>query len=66
VPAGERVAEHVLQSLTDVYHGALHHVELRTSDLAKAETSWRWLLTELGYTPFQRWEAGRSLKFKDT
>jgi hypothetical protein len=32
----------------------------------KAETSWRWLLTELGYTPFQRWEAGRSLKFKDT
>lgn len=46
--------------------GALHHVELRTSNLAKAEASWGWLLTELGYTPFQRWEAGRSWKLEDS
>jgi catechol 2,3-dioxygenase-like lactoylglutathione lyase family enzyme len=46
--------------------GTLHHVELRTSDLAKAEASWGWVLTELGYTPFQRWEAGRSWKLEDT
>jgi catechol 2,3-dioxygenase-like lactoylglutathione lyase family enzyme len=46
--------------------GSLHHVELRTSDLAKAEASWGWLLSELGYTPFQRWEAGRSWKLEGT
>lgn len=40
--------------------GALHHVELWVPDLARAERSWGWLLTELGHTPFQSWEHGRS------
>lgn len=40
--------------------GALHHVELWVPDLARAERSWGWLLTELGYAPFQSWERGRS------
>jgi hypothetical protein len=29
-------------------------------DLVRAVRSWGWLLTELGYTPFQEWPAGRS------
>ncbi|GII05266.1 VOC family protein [Planobispora takensis] len=38
----------------------LHHVELWVPDLGRAVTSWGWLLGELGYLPFQEWEAGRS------
>ncbi|MBO9046224.1 VOC family protein [Curtobacterium flaccumfaciens pv. flaccumfaciens] len=40
--------------------GTLHHVELRTADLDTAVGPWGWLLGELGYEPFQRWEHGRS------
>ena len=40
--------------------GLLHHVELWVPDLARAERSLGWLLTALGYTPFQHWEHGRS------
>lgn len=40
--------------------GSVHHVELWVPDLARAERSWGWLLGELGYTPFQSWEHGRS------
>jgi catechol 2,3-dioxygenase-like lactoylglutathione lyase family enzyme len=39
---------------------SLHHVELWVPDLAAAEAGWGWLLTELGWTPFQHWSAGRS------
>lgn len=38
----------------------LHHVELWVPSLARAEMSWGWLLTELGWTEHQRWEAGVS------
>ncbi|MFJ3407922.1 VOC family protein [Promicromonospora sp. NPDC090134] len=40
--------------------GRLHHVELWVPDLARAEGSWGWLLTTLGYTEHQRWSAGVS------
>lgn len=40
--------------------GALHHVELRTSDLAAAIEAWGWLLGELGYELYQQWPDGRS------
>lgn len=40
--------------------GGLHHVELWVPDLAGAERSWGWLLGELGWQPFQHWDAGRS------
>jgi catechol 2,3-dioxygenase-like lactoylglutathione lyase family enzyme len=40
--------------------GLIHHVELWVSDLGRAERSWGWLLTALGYAPFQTWERGRS------
>lgn len=29
----------------------LHHITLWVPDLRRAEASWTWLLTELGYTP---------------
>lgn len=40
--------------------GAVHHIELWVPDLERASASWGWLLGALGYTPFQRWPAGRS------
>lgn len=40
--------------------GRLHHVELWVPSLARAERSWGWLLTTLGYTEHQRWSAGVS------
>jgi catechol 2,3-dioxygenase-like lactoylglutathione lyase family enzyme len=40
--------------------GRLHHVELWVPDLTATETSWGWLLTELGWTEFQRWPHGVS------
>lgn len=46
--------------------GGLHHVELWVADLAGAERSWGWLLGELGYTPGDRWERGRTWHRGDT
>ena len=40
--------------------GRLHHVELWVPSLARAEESWGWLLTTLGYSEHQRWDAGVS------
>lgn len=40
--------------------GALHHVELRTSDLDTVIDAWDWLLGELGYELYQEWTGGRS------
>ncbi|WP_238012759.1 VOC family protein [Dactylosporangium sp. AC04546] len=44
----------------------LHHVELWVPDLERAVASWGWLLTELGYEPFQDWPAGRSWRHGPT
>jgi catechol 2,3-dioxygenase-like lactoylglutathione lyase family enzyme len=46
--------------------GHIHHVELWVSDLARAERSWGWLLTALGYEPFQAWDQGRSWRLSST
>jgi catechol 2,3-dioxygenase-like lactoylglutathione lyase family enzyme len=46
--------------------GLLHHVEIYVSDLDKSAEFWGWLLAELGYTPFQKWEKGRSWKLGET
>jgi len=46
--------------------GALHHVELWVPDLERAVTSWGWLLSCLGYEPFQDWPGGRSWRLGDT
>jgi catechol 2,3-dioxygenase-like lactoylglutathione lyase family enzyme len=46
--------------------GQIHHVELWVTDLARAERSWSWLLTALGYEPFQTWKHGRSWRLSST
>ncbi|MCH7660097.1 MAG: VOC family protein [Euryarchaeota archaeon] len=46
--------------------GLLHHLELYVSDLDRSISFWGWLLDELGYTEYQRWEEGRSWKKRDT
>lgn len=40
--------------------GSLHHIELWVPELERAVRQWGWLLTELGYLPYQDWPAGRS------
>ena len=44
----------------------LHHVELWVPSMARAEETWGWLLRELGWTQFQRWDAGCSWRLGDT
>jgi catechol 2,3-dioxygenase-like lactoylglutathione lyase family enzyme len=44
----------------------LHHVELWVPDLPEAERSWGWLLTELGWTEYQRWPRGVSWRLGRT
>ncbi|MEN2768949.1 VOC family protein [Ornithinibacillus xuwenensis] len=46
--------------------GLLHHVEINVSSLADSVAFWGWLLEELGYQSFQRWEKGRSWRLGDT
>lgn len=46
--------------------GAIHHLELWVPDLGRADAEWGWLLTELGYRPFQHWPDGRSWRLADT
>lgn len=36
------------------------------SDLQRSLVFWRWLLTELGYEQYERWETGESWKLGDT
>ncbi|QCX80670.1 hypothetical protein C9F11_35435 [Streptomyces sp. YIM 121038] len=46
--------------------GTLHHVEIWVPDLARAVTSFGWLLEALGHTEFQRWHTGRSWRLGAT
>ena len=46
--------------------GLLHHIKLYVSDFKKTVDFWGWFLEELGYTPFQKWEAGQSQKLDET
>lgn len=41
-------------------HGTLHHVELWVPNLDRAVVSFGWLLSALGYEPFQDWPGGKS------
>ena len=38
---------------------SIHHLQLWVPDLARAEASWGWLLTELGYELARTWDHGR-------
>ena len=46
--------------------GSLHHVELWVPDLTRARREWGWLLSQLGYEPFQDWDAGTSWRLAGT
>jgi catechol 2,3-dioxygenase-like lactoylglutathione lyase family enzyme len=46
--------------------GALHHVEIWVPGLERAIEHWGWLLTRLGYRPFQEWSSGRSWRLGAT
>ncbi|WLR54539.1 VOC family protein [Mesobacillus subterraneus] len=46
--------------------GLLHHVEIYVSNLKQSAEFWGWLLEELGYTAYQKWEGGQSWKLGET
>ncbi|MBM7599642.1 catechol 2,3-dioxygenase-like lactoylglutathione lyase family enzyme [Virgibacillus halotolerans] len=46
--------------------GLLHHVEINVSNLQRTIHFWGWLLEELGYIAFQKWEYGQSWKLGET
>ncbi|WP_077302952.1 VOC family protein [Virgibacillus pantothenticus] len=46
--------------------GLLHHVEINVSDLSQSIQFWGWLLEELGYSVYQKWDTGQSWKIADT
>ncbi|OLF13717.1 GNAT family N-acetyltransferase [Actinophytocola xinjiangensis] len=46
--------------------GGVHHVELWVADLATAEKSLGWLLVELGWREYQRWDRGVSWRLGST
>jgi len=46
--------------------GVLHHVELWVADLVEAESSWGWLLAELGHQVESRWPTGQSWQLGGT
>lgn len=46
--------------------GKLHHVEIYVKDLNMSKAFWGWLLEELGYKEFQKWEQGVSYIFEQT
>ncbi|TLS35363.1 VOC family protein [Pseudalkalibacillus caeni] len=46
--------------------GVVHHIELYVSDLERSSVFWGWLLSELGYERYQKWEEGTSWKLGDT
>ncbi|MDX8365669.1 VOC family protein [Cytobacillus sp. IB215665] len=46
--------------------GLIHHIEINVNDLKTSIAFWSWVLEELGYEPFQKWESGQSWKIGDT
>jgi catechol 2,3-dioxygenase-like lactoylglutathione lyase family enzyme len=44
----------------------LHHLEIYVSNLSKSIEFWAWLLTELGYEQYQKWDKGISWKYGET
>jgi predicted FMN-binding regulatory protein PaiB/catechol 2,3-dioxygenase-like lactoylglutathione lyase family enzyme len=46
--------------------GKLHHVEIYVSNLDRSRTFWSWFLKDLGYSIYQEWGQGFSMKLQDT
>lgn len=43
----------------------LHHIEIYVSDLKKSVPFWSWLLGELNYSLYQKWDEGISWKYRN-
>jgi len=46
--------------------GLIHHIELYVSNLVRTVEFWEWLLGELGYEIYQKWDRGQSWKLNDS
>jgi len=46
--------------------GVIHHIEIYVSNLDKTIKFWTWLLAELGYEKYQKWNKGISYKLLDS
>jgi hypothetical protein len=46
--------------VNDDSEGALHHIELWVPNLKRAKDGWGWILSSLGYEPYQTWIQGIS------
>ncbi|MDQ0270459.1 VOC family protein [Cytobacillus purgationiresistens] len=46
--------------------GLIHHLEINVSNLQQSIEFWSWLLEDLGYKPFQKWDKGKSWKLGDS
>lgn len=46
--------------------GLIHHIEIYVSDLKSSVAFWGWVLEDLGYEAFQKWDSGQSWKIGDT
>jgi len=55
-----------LSSRADTRSAGVHHVELWLPDLPAVEASLGWLLGELGWTEYQRWQGGLSWQIATT
>ena len=45
--------------------GHIHHIEMNVFNLGATIRFWGWLLEDLGYTVFQKWDKGQSWKLGD-
>ncbi|KIL52778.1 VOC family protein [Jeotgalibacillus campisalis] len=43
----------------------IHHLEIYVSDLKQSREYWSWLLTALGWSPYQEWEKGFSYRSRE-
>lgn len=46
--------------------GMIHHIEIYVSNLAASVEFWGWLLKELGYEIYQKWNGGQSWKINES
>lgn len=46
--------------------GVIHHIEIYVGNLKICTEFWGWLLNELGYEQYQKWEKGISYKLNDS
>lgn len=46
--------------------GLIHHIEINVSNLERSIEFWGWLLEDMGYQIYQKWDKGQSWKLGET